>query len=284
MATARTLRDKAVAAQGYLADFRVWLRLKRDELDSASAKPPAHGLVLEIGPGENPHPRANVAVEKYIVDNTERAAAFRFVRPLVVADAASLPFAPQTFSYVIATHVLEHAADPARFAGEMERVATAGFLQLPTSMAEMTFGWPYHHWISDLRDGVLHMQAREGRHAWAGDFFHGTYAHSPLFRLWFDAHRSKWHHSLEWTGHIPLVVAGSATREAGATWVAGPTVAALSAANLQPLPAAVANALRCPFDISELRTEGDVLACQTCSRRYPFVGGRVPLLLAEAVM
>ena len=34
--------------------------------------PPAKGLVLEIGSGDNPNPRADILVDKFLFDNTER--------------------------------------------------------------------------------------------------------------------------------------------------------------------------------------------------------------------
>ena len=36
--------------------------------------PPKTGLVLEIGSGENPNPRSNVLVDRFLFDNTERFA------------------------------------------------------------------------------------------------------------------------------------------------------------------------------------------------------------------
>ena len=122
------------------------VRRARQEARLHEPRPPHAGLVLEVGSGQSPHPRADVLVDKYVADNFERPheIGIDFARPFVVADGQQLPFADGSFSYSIALHVLEHATDPLRFAAELSRVASAGFVQVPSSVAELTFGWPYH--------------------------------------------------------------------------------------------------------------------------------------------
>ena len=115
--------------------------------------PPESGFVLDVGAGHAPHPRSDLIVDKYVEDDFERQDPLAMTRPLVVADGEHLPFADRTFSYVIASHVLEHAIDPVAFASEMARVGAAGFVQVPSRQAELTFGWPFHPWLIDLEDG-----------------------------------------------------------------------------------------------------------------------------------
>ena len=83
-------------------------------------------------------------MDKYVVDSFERplGLAKSFSKPLVVGDGHQLPFKDQSFAYVIALHVLEHATDPAQFTAEMARVAPAGFVQVPSRESELAFGWP----------------------------------------------------------------------------------------------------------------------------------------------
>jgi hypothetical protein len=118
--------------------------------------PPLDGLVLDGAGRQSPHPRADVAVDKYLFDDFERsrAASLDFSKPLVVADGHRLPFADGTFAYTIATHVLEHATDPIRFTAGLARVSDGGFVQVPSSESELIFGWPYHPWTID-RDGTV---------------------------------------------------------------------------------------------------------------------------------
>src|SRR5690554_3779407 len=94
------------------------------------AHPPATGLVVEVGSGDAPHPRSDVVVEKYVADDFERTTHVSFAKPLIVGDGHALPLADGCAAYVIASHVLEHATDPERFAAELSRVGEAGFVQM----------------------------------------------------------------------------------------------------------------------------------------------------------
>jgi hypothetical protein len=89
---------------GRLQDVRTALR----EIARARAKelehtpnPPREGLVLEVGPGQAPHPRADVVVDKYVTDDFERKGALDLSKPLIVADAQRLPFADGAFRYTL---------------------------------------------------------------------------------------------------------------------------------------------------------------------------------------
>ena len=99
--------------------------------------------MLDVGAGHAAHPRADVVVDKYVADDFERGAALDLGKPLIVADGHALPFADGAFAYVIASHVLEHATDPVRFARELTRVGRRGIRPGPEPReSELTFGWP----------------------------------------------------------------------------------------------------------------------------------------------
>ena len=174
--------DAGVGVVTRIAEMRTALR----ELGQARAEakqhvphPPEQGLAIEVGSGQAPHPRADVVVEKYVADDFERQAGVDFGKPFVVGDGHALPFADGTFAYTLALHVLEHATDPERFAGELSRVAPAGFVQVPTSMSELTFGWPYHPWLIERDGDTLVFSTREGQRAPVGHVFHEAYATAP---------------------------------------------------------------------------------------------------------
>jgi hypothetical protein len=252
-------------------------------------RPPAAGLVLEIGGGHAPHPRSDLVVEKYLSDDFERGFAVSFAKPVVVGDGHALPLATGCASYVIASHVLEHATDPERFAAELTRVAHAGFVQLPSRLAELTFGWPFHPWLVDLEpDSTLVFHERDGQRAPAGPYFHESFARSPFLRLWWNAHRSHWHHTVEWQDELKVrQAAGTSRAEETAVFDREGTERVLRDADargaLAPLPAGVWAYLRCPEDRAELRREGDAAICQRCGRRYPVVG-EVPVLVTDAAV
>ena len=162
--------------------------LRRNTVRHAPS-PPAGGLVLDVGSGQAAHPRADLIVDKYVADDFERGSALDLRKPLVVADGQALPFADGEFSYVIASHVLEHATDPVLFAGELSRVGAAGFVQVPSREAELTFGWPFHPWLIDRQDDLLVFNPRDDQEAPLGELFHRAFADSTLFGVWFGAHR-----------------------------------------------------------------------------------------------
>ena len=121
---------------GRLAHINEWLSLGRGH----------DGLVLDVGSGNSPHPRADVLVDRYVTRRTSHrfgGAAFLRDRPSVCGDIASLPFADKSFSFAIARHVIEHldAADAARALTELSRIAQdAAELQIGVQENHVVFG------------------------------------------------------------------------------------------------------------------------------------------------
>lgn len=165
------------------------------------------GLVLEIGSGDNPNPRSDVLCDRFITTNRERAGGFRIRidRPLVVADGMRLPFADNTFDYVIASHIFEHMDDPAGFAREIARVGKAGYIEVPSALSERVFGWNFHHWYCELDGGTLTLTPKKEGERWGG-FFHRFIARELWFRRFFEEHEQQWYTRLAWQGNIPICV------------------------------------------------------------------------------
>jgi SAM-dependent methyltransferase len=162
-------------------------------------------LVLEIGSGDNPHPRSDVLVDKFPASEGERGGALRVDRPVVVADLEKLPFADQSFDYVICKHVIEHLRDPAKGLAELARVAKRGYIESPSLAGEVLFGWSFHRWVLSLEDGVLVFTPKN----WAnplGGTFHDLAKTDFLFKLWLKLRRPLFHTVLEWEGKIPFHV------------------------------------------------------------------------------
>lgn len=291
LAVVRTLRSLGSAASGALAQAGAVgdaLLQARREGRAHSPRPPDAGLVLEVGGGQAPHPRADLVVDKYPFDDFERPgeAGLDVSHPLVVADGEALPFVDGAFGYCIASHVLEHAVDPAQFAGELGRVAAAGFVQVPSRESELTFGWPYHPWLIDLVDGCLAFSPKGDQRAPLGEVFHEEFGRSPVFRLWWASTRSRWHHSVEWSGRLPVRVEGTSQAERTASVDVERTAWALRdlvarGAGPPPPGAALRAALRCPVCRGALVEEGERLACRGCGAGYP-LAGTVPILLEGA--
>jgi ubiquinone/menaquinone biosynthesis C-methylase UbiE len=79
--------------------------------------------------------------------NWERWADLEVSRPFVLADTNHLPFADKAFDFVVASHVLEHSTDPARFLDELQRVARAGYIETPHAFLEQIIPYGVHSLI-----------------------------------------------------------------------------------------------------------------------------------------
>ncbi len=115
----------------------------------------AGALVLEVGSGGNPYPRANVLLDAY-EDTIERFHAPLVVdRPMVYGVAERMPFRNAAFDFVIASHVLEHSRDPAGFLSELMRVARAGYIETPDAFCERIIPFRFHRLEVTERDGKI---------------------------------------------------------------------------------------------------------------------------------
>jgi ubiquinone/menaquinone biosynthesis C-methylase UbiE len=119
--------------------------------------------VLEVGPGGNPHPRANVLLEK-IFDDEVIATAQRGYAPkpktkkeIVYYSGPTFPFKDGEFDYVICSHVLEHIpfAELSNFIFELQRVAKAGYIEFPTIFYELINHQDVHLWYMYYRDETI---------------------------------------------------------------------------------------------------------------------------------
>ena len=262
-------------------------KLGKEESRRHQARPPGDGIIVDVGAGQGGHGRADMVIDKYVVDAFERSGEIDLSRPLVVADGHQLPIKDRAIAYIIASHVLEHATDPVTFASELSRVAVAGFVQVPSREAELTFGWPFHPWLIDRAGDTLLFEPKADARALTGDLLHGGFAESPAFRFWFNAHRSRWHHSIEWRGRLEVQVRGSSAPAAAATFDLEQTLDALESAGrkgkLKPLPRSLWSILCCPVCHADLAVDPSFVVCTSCARRYPVAAG-VPVLLETAAL
>lgn len=103
-----------------------------------------NALVLEVGVGGNPYPRANVmldAMESTIERNEQSLVTDR---PLVLGLCEELPFKDKSFDFIIASHVLEHTDDPEKFLTELMRVGKAGYIETTEGWFEKMCAFTYH--------------------------------------------------------------------------------------------------------------------------------------------
>jgi SAM-dependent methyltransferase len=121
----------------------------------------ANALVLEVGAGGNPYPRANVLLDAYEATRERHWAPLTSDRPTVLGFVENLPFKDHAFDFVIAAHVLEHSADPTRFIAELQRVAKAGYIEVPDAFMERVNPYKDHRLEITCRNNKLIIRKKE---------------------------------------------------------------------------------------------------------------------------
>jgi len=115
--------------------------------------------VLDVGGGHNPHPRANVVVDKFAESNFHRSGDIKVLnkQKFVEADGECLPFKDGEFDYVICCHVLEHVEHPIQFLSELFRVGKRGYIETPSLIGEHLAPRKSHKWILHEVNDVLYL-------------------------------------------------------------------------------------------------------------------------------
>ncbi len=124
------------------------LRVELERIRRLKVSPEA--LVLDVGSGNRPSPRANVLCDRYLFADAHRfgqALVRTKGRLMVSADITRLPFPDGAFDFVICSHVLEHLDDPAAAIKELQRVAHAGYIETPSPINERLMRYEVHKWI-----------------------------------------------------------------------------------------------------------------------------------------
>ena len=107
-------------------------------------------LVLEVGSGASPYFRANILCDAYEETQERFFTPLVHDRPTVLAFVEELPFKDDAFDFVIASHVLEHSAEPEKFLTEIQRVAKAGYIEVPDAFMERLTHYSFHR--SEITD------------------------------------------------------------------------------------------------------------------------------------
>ena len=86
--------------------------------------------VLDIGCGYTAHQSATVICD--VQDLSQYYKDKKFIK----LNDGKLPFKDKEFDFVIASHVIEHVEDVDFFINELERVASKGYIELPTILED----------------------------------------------------------------------------------------------------------------------------------------------------
>ena len=122
--------------------------------------------VLDVGGAVNPFPRADRVID-VLPGDVQRD----------ICDRDPWPFGDGEFDFAVCSHTLEDIRDPIWVCHELQRVAHAGYVEVPSRLEEQSLGvqgewvgWSHHRWLIDVEDGGLtfghksHAVHREGNH------------------------------------------------------------------------------------------------------------------------
>ena len=101
-------------------------------------------IVLDIGSGGYPYPRADFLVDR--ISGAEHRNNFSLItdRITILSDARKLPFKDKSIDFSIASHVLEHISNPEIFIKELMRVSKRGYIEVPSALFERIFPYEIH--------------------------------------------------------------------------------------------------------------------------------------------
>lgn len=167
----------------------------------------SNALVLEVGSGGNPYYRANVLLDAFEDTRERHWVPLVSDRPTVLGFVENLPFRDKVFDFVIASHVLEHSSDPSRFLGELQRVAKAGYIEVPDAFMERVNPYLDHRLEITVRDGRLVIRKKK---AWRVDTelveLYKNRAKAVVTSDTIPRHPFAFHVRYYWRDHIDYVV------------------------------------------------------------------------------
>lgn len=130
-------------------------------------------LVLDVGGWARPFARADWVIDLlphetrglYGYDQggaaDERFSAASWVQR-DLCEREPWPFADGQFDFAICSHTLEDIRDPIWACAELQRVARAGYIEVPSLTEELSFGvqgpwtgWGHHHWLVEVEPGLM---------------------------------------------------------------------------------------------------------------------------------
>ena len=138
---------------------------------------PSNALVLDVGGGASPFPRADWVVDAVPYEGrgtgsdgnahtalgvTQRYAPETWVQVDLCA-RNPWPFSDKAFDFAVCSHLLEDVRDPIWVCSELRRVSKAGYIETPSRFVEQSTGVEhprhagfYHHrWLVEVESGGL---------------------------------------------------------------------------------------------------------------------------------
>jgi ubiquinone/menaquinone biosynthesis C-methylase UbiE len=129
--------------------------MKKQDILSQIPREYSSGFVLEIGAGPTPYAHTDVIVDKYPFDNFERSSDILQTALVVKGDATCLPLPDKSVDLLFLSHVIEHIDDPAAFLAEAQRVSRYIYLEWPSIIREVIYGWSFHKWVIEVHGNEM---------------------------------------------------------------------------------------------------------------------------------
>jgi SAM-dependent methyltransferase len=161
-------------------------------------------LVLEVGAGGNPYPRANVLLDAYEETLQRMEKDLVRDRPTILGFVEQLPFKDKSFDFVIASHVLEHSRDPQAFLNELMRVGKSGYIETPDAFYERINPFTFHYLeVTDIDGRLRIMKKPSWRHDGdVVDLYEHKLKKDASFHRWASRHPSSFHVRYYWSEYI----------------------------------------------------------------------------------
>jgi SAM-dependent methyltransferase len=129
---------------------------KRRNFIFQEVKEQQNKLILDVGSGSNPRSDATHLCDLHVSSNNEREGNLLIDnRPFIRCSVEYLPFKEDAFAFAYASHVLEHTLHPNLALAEITRVAKTGYIESPTYLAEIIYGWSFHNCAVDFKNGKI---------------------------------------------------------------------------------------------------------------------------------
>jgi hypothetical protein len=116
-----------------------------------------------------------------------------------ICDREPWPFEDGRFDFAVCSHTLEDVRDPVWVCSELQRVARAGYIEVPSRLEEQSHGfqgpwtgWGHHHWLIDVDAGSIEFVFKHhvvnGRKSdrFRADFHAGLTPEQRVLSLWWQ--------------------------------------------------------------------------------------------------
>jgi hypothetical protein len=147
------------------------MAIRESSLDQLMQRIGPEDLVLDVGAWIQPFTRADWVIDLMPYETrgrfgTQGPGDERFTSDTWVVrdicDHEPWPFEDRQFDFVVCTHTLEDVRDPIWVCHELQRVAKAGYIEVPSRLEEHSYGfqgpwvgWGHHRWLVDIADNRI---------------------------------------------------------------------------------------------------------------------------------